>query len=280
VAARGEMDVVRDLATPIPVTVIAELLGVAAERREDFKRWADDFVVALGGHPSPERSASMQRSTAEYLDYVGGVVEERRARPRDDLVSTLVHARAGEGTLGTQEVLSFAVLLLVAGIETTTNLIANAVAALLANPEELARVQRDPGLVPSLVEETLRFESPVQGLFRQTTEESVLAGRTLPKGATVYVLFASANRDEEHFPEPHRFDVARNPQDHLAFGHGIHFCLGAWLARLEARIALETLLARAPKLWSLEDEIDWIPALFLRGPHRLRVGFEAREGTR
>jgi cytochrome P450 len=255
--------------------VIAEMLGVPAERFEDFKRWSDSIVRAISGVASREDPEEAVETREEFLEYIAEVVAERRQSPRDDLISTLVQAGEGEGTLTEGEAIAFTMLLLVAGNETTTNLIGNAVLALLAHPQELARVRANPGLVPALVEETLRYDSPVQGLFRQTTEDVELAGTSLPKGALLMLLFASANRDERQFPDPERFDVTRNPRGHLAFGFGIHFCLGAALARLEARIALESLLARCDEISRPEEAVEWIDSLLLRGPRSLPLRFRA-----
>jgi cytochrome P450 len=274
VAPAGRMDLVRDFAIPFPVTVISELLGVEASRRDDFKRWSDAIVIGLSGVGEGFTRESIQANADEMADYIERIAAERRAQPRDDLVSVLVSAAGGDA-LSTGEVLSFVVLLLIAGNETTTNLIGNAMKALLQHPEQLELVASEPALVPGMLEEALRYDAPIQGIPRCTLEEVELGGRTLAKGAFTTVLFGSANRDEEQFPEPDRFDVRRNPQGHLAFGHGIHFCLGAALARLEARVAFETLFSRARAFALAGDgEIPLVDSALLRGPKALPLRFE------
>jgi cytochrome P450 len=208
---------------------------------------------------------------SELSHYILGVVERRRSDPQDDLVSTLIRAEDGETALTPGEIVMFTLLLLVAGNETTTNLLGNGLLALLAHPEELARVRRDPRRIPALVEEVLRYDGPIQFLFRQATQDVELSGVTIPAGALVLPLLGSANRDEAQFADADRFDVSRNSQGHLAFGLGIHFCLGASLARLEARIALEELLSRFDGFELLEPRVQYVDSYLVRGPKRLSV---------
>jgi len=275
VATKGEFDLVADLAMPLPVIVIAEMLGVEPARREEFKRWSDDIVRAMGGTLPNEERAGVRESMQEFRAYFDEVIERRRKEPRDDVISVLVRAEAEEQALSPDEVLAFAAILLVAGNETTTNLIGNAMLALLANPDQLAKVLADPSLIPNLVEEALRYDAPVQGLFRRATQDVELAGTVIPAGAVVMPLYASANRDERRFPEPERFDVKRDAAGHLAFGYGIHFCLGAPLARLEARIALGALLTRFQSLAPTREHIERVDSFFLRGPKSLPLTFTA-----
>jgi cytochrome P450 len=270
--ARGEsFDLVEDLAIPLPVTIIAEMLGVETARQRDFKRWSDNMIHAIAG---PGRADPFAKRTVdtliELLSYMRRVAVARRKKPADDLVSLIASEQDGATALSTREVVQFVMLLLVAGNETTTNLIGNAATALLDHPSELARLARDPALVPGAVEEALRFESPIQVVFRTTTQEVELAGVRIPKGAYVAPLLGSANRDERRFPDPDRFDVTRNPQGHVGFGFGKHFCLGASLARLEARIALEAL---APELLRLERRgpREVVDSFLVRGPRRLEL---------
>lgn len=271
---RQEVDLTADLSIPLPVIVIAELLGVEAERRTDFKRWSDSIVTVISGSPTEEESALLRPHMKAFRDYFEEVVAQRRECPKDDLISALVRAQESEQALTPEEVIAFAALLLVAGNETTTNLIGNAVLALLNHPNELAKVRANRQLVPSLVEETLRYDGPVQGLFRMTTREVELAGTTIPTGAVVMPLFASADRDEREFPDPDRFDITRNADGHVAFGFGIHFCLGAALARLEARIALEALLFDLPPFVRAGNgPVERINSIFLRGPKALPMVF-------
>ena len=271
--ASGEpFDVVRDLAIPLPVTIIAEMLGVEAARQRDFKRWSDNMIHAIAG---PGRADPFQKRTVdtliELLSYVRGVAIARRRQPSDDLISLIASEQDGATALSTREVVQFVMLLLVAGNETTTNLIGNAVSALLDNPAELARLARDPALVPGAIEEALRFDSPIQVVFRNATQDVELGGVRIPKGAYVAPLLGSANRDERRYPDPDRFDIARNPQGHVGFGFGKHFCLGASLARLEARIALEAL---APELVRLQRQgpREVVDSFMVRGLRRLELG--------
>jgi cytochrome P450 len=273
VAAKGEMDLVRDLAIPFPVTVIAEVLGIEPERRDQFKHWSDATVIGLSGVSQEFTKDEVRNSADEMADYIARVANERRAKPKDDLISLLVRAEGGEA-LSTGEVLSFVFLLLVAGNETTTNLIGNAMKALAYHPEQLDQVYAQPELVPQMLEEALRYESPVLSLPRRATETVELPCGKVDKGTFVMVLFGSANRDEKQFPDPDVFDIHRQPQGHLAFGHGIHFCLGAALARLEGRIAFETLLSRCRNLRLACDEVPMIDSLALRGPKVLPLRFE------
>ncbi len=268
--ARGEFDLVTDLAVPVPVRVIAELLGVDPDRFEDFKRWSQAAILIFGRPASPEVRATANAAIDELSDYIEAATEERRVEPRQDLISVLV-AKEAEDALTLDEVISFVILLLIAGNETTTNLIGNTAIALLDNPDQLAAIQAEPALIPDLVEEALRYTSPVQLLFRQTLREVKLGGVTLPAGAIVLPSYAAANRDPARFPDPDRFDVRRNAQGHLAFGLGIHFCLGAGLARLEARVVFEGLVSRLEKLQRQDASIRWSESPFLRGPVELRL---------
>ena len=272
--SRGRIDLVRDLAIPFPVTVIAELLGVEPERRGDFKRWSDTTVIGLSGISGEFSREDVRRGADEMAGYIERIVAERRTAPRDDLISVLLEAEEGDA-LSTGEVMAFVVLLLIAGNETTTNLIGNAMKALLLHPEQLAELEADGSLIPGMIEEVLRYDSPIQGIPRQVRRDVDLPGGTVAKDAFVMVLFASANRDERQFPDPDRFDLHRNPQGHLAFGQGIHFCLGAALARLEARIAFESLFAKCRNLRLDADEIPMLDSMLLRGPKSLSLLFDS-----
>jgi cytochrome P450 len=270
---RGErFDLVHDFAIPLPVTVIAEMLGVEPERQRDFKRWSDAVIEGTTGAGRAQPfSPSFVDAILELMGYLRTMIERRRRRPGDDLISTILADAPGGTPLSPAEAVLFVQLLLVAGNETTTNLIGNAAQALLDHPEQLARVQGDPALVPALVEEALRFDSPVQTVFRTATQDVALAGTTIPQGATVAVLIGAANRDERRFPDPDAFDVSRDARGHLAFGFGEHFCLGSALARLEARVALEALvpeLARCERAGGARELLD---SFLVRGPRRLEL---------
>ncbi len=274
VAFKGEMDLVADLAIPVPVTVIADLLGVPRERLLDFKRWSDAIIRSSTGVAENENAEADAKAREEFLDFFEEAIAERRKNPGDDLISTLIRAEQGEGTLSHGEVLSFTVLLLVAGNETTTNLLGNTLLALTDNPDQLRKVCANASLIPALVEEVLRYDSPVQGIFRQTACESELSGVTIPDGKLVMLLLGSANRDEEWLPDAATFDITREQKAHLGLGFGTHFCLGASLARLEAKVALETLLSRCANLRRTTDAVDWIDSLILRGPKSLPLRFD------
>ncbi len=270
---RGALELIEELAAPLPCTVIAQLLGVEPERHADFRRWSNTVVEAVTGLAEGMDRAAAVPAFVEMVTHLNEVIETRRQEPREDLISTLVRAEDGSAALNATEVLIFVFGLLIAGNETTTNLIGNATLALLRHPAQLAAVRRDSELVPSLVEEALRYEGPIQALFRRATRDVTLAGARIPENAIVLALIGSANRDERRFPDPDRFDVRRRPQGHLAFGFGVHFCLGAALARLEARVALEAIVA-LPGLERAEDgPIERASSVFLRGPRRLPLRF-------
>ena len=269
-ARKPEFDLVRELNIPLPVTVIAEMLGVEPEKRHVFKHWSDTIISgATGSGIANPLESGVLDAMAELRAYLRPIVRERRRRPDDDLISILVAARVdGEG-LTDYEIFLFVLLLLVAGNETTTNLLGNAVDALLAHPDQLARVSADPRLVPGLVEETLRYDGPVQFLTRRTTRELELYGQRIPPQASVVALLGSANRDERRFADPDRFDVGRDARGHVAFGFGAHFCLGASLARLEAKAALEALVPELPRLARVRPEREFLDSYLIRGRARL-----------
>lgn len=235
----GEFDFVRDFSTPLPMRVIAEMLGVEPERYRDFKRWSDDVIRSTGSAMSEAEKDQSRRSAHEFREYFEQAIEARRTKPREDLISAFVRAQEEQQALSAEEVMGLCVLLLIAGNETTTNLLGNTMVTLLRHPEDLARVRVDRTLIPMLVEEILRYESPVQSMLRQATRDTEIAGVKIPAKAMILMIYASANRDERRYREADRFDLTRNPQDHFGFGAGIHYCLGAPLSRLEARVAIE-----------------------------------------
>ncbi|GGT97046.1 MULTISPECIES: cytochrome P450 family protein [Streptomyces] len=268
-APAGHADLVDSFAFPLPITVICELLGVPAADRDTFRAWTNEIVAPTGAGPEAEAIEGL----AAYLDAL--VEDKRAAGSTDDLLSDLITARAEDGDrLSLAELRALGYLLLIAGHETTVNLIANAVRALLTHPEQLAAVRADFGLLDAVVEETLRWEGPVENATFRFTREPVRIGQTLvPAYEPVLVSLASGDRDPARYPDADRFDLHRDARGHLAFGHGIHYCLGAPLARLEARIAIRTLLERFPGL-ELDPEggaLDWLPGMLIRGVRRLPV---------
>jgi len=274
-SSSGEMDLVADLSMPLPVRVIAELLGVPPEKLRDFKRWSDAIITSATGVAGDTDAEEALRTREEFLDYFAEAIAVRRKQPTGDLISTLIRAEEGEGALSEGEVLAFTVLLLVAGNETTTNLLGNGLLALTEHPDQLAKVSDNPAMIPGFVEEALRYDSPVQAIFRQTLSDTELAGVAIPKGKMVMVLLGSANRDEDWLPGASTLDVTRELKGHIGFGFGVHFCLGASLARLEARVALEELFAHCGKLERTTSNVEWIDSLILRGPRSLPLRFEA-----
>ncbi|MGZ3609988.1 MAG: cytochrome P450 [Ktedonobacteraceae bacterium] len=244
---KGAMDIVADIAFPLPAKVIAELLGVPAEDWNIFQRWA-----RVDGSDAASRRESGQSMQEEMFDYFTNLLEERRRSPREDLISSLSVAEVDGERLSEPELLSFCTLLLAAGQETTKNLITNAIVCLTDHRESMERLINEPALMPTAIEEILRFLPPVWFLFRQTKADVELAGQHIPANQVVLAWTASANRDPARFPDADRFDIEREPNRHLAFGHGIHFCVGAPLARLEAKIALPMMLQQLKNLQRVE----------------------------
>jgi cytochrome P450 len=244
---KGSMDIVSDIAFPLPAKVIAELLGVPAEDWDIFQRWA-----RVDSSDAASRRESGQSMQEEMFNYFTNLLEERRRSPREDLISSLSVAEVDGERLSEPELLSFCTLLLAAGQETTKNLITNAIVCLTDHRESMERLINEPALMPTAIEEILRFLPPVWFLFRQTKADVELAGQHIPANQVVLAWTASANRDPARFPDPNRFDIEREPNRHLAFGHGIHFCVGAPLARLEAKIALPMMLQQLKNLQRVE----------------------------
>jgi len=258
-----EPDLVTQVATPLPVIVIAEVLGIPIERRADFKRWSDDMVGGLSGELD---LMSRQQSAFEMFEFFSQAVVERQANPGDDIISALV-SRSNtleEEQLTVPELVAFCILLLIAGNETTTNLVANAAHAFFAHPDQWDALRKDPSLSGAAVEEALRYDGPVKALLRMPDHDTQIAGTNIPAGARVMPLFSSANRDETTFPNADAFDITRGAENHIAFGYGVHHCLGAPLARLETRILLETLAQRVERI---EPRGDGVPVTspILRG---------------
>ena len=280
--AAGTMDLARDFAVPLPMRVIAELLGIAANDRADFSRWNDailnmSYTIGRRDEQAAQAVAEFSAVSAEMNDYLTAMLEERASEPRDDLLTRLMNAEIDGERLTQADILGFFQGLLLAGSETTTNLINNAILCLIENPGQMALLEASPGLLPSAIEEVLRYRSPLQWMFRRVIRDVELKGQTLCAGVLVLPMMGAANHDPRRFSDPRRFDIARDPNPHLAFGHGVHFCLGAPLARLEARVALGELLARVKNLRRANDE-PWEPrkGLHVHGPCSLPIRFEKR----
>ena len=256
----GEVDAFETFTDPLPIYVMAELLGVDPGERAMFKRCGDAIVYSSGADPESLRAAQ-----AEPTEYLAGVFEERRREPRDDLISVLLTESPEGRALSRAELLALCFLLLVAGTETTTSALGNALLLLEHQREARKRLVADPSLIPAAAEEILRFDPPVQGLSRVATRDVEIRGEKIPEGARIHMLFAAANRDPRVFPDADRFDLARTPNNHLSFGFGIHFCLGASLARMELRVGIEELLRRAPDYRLLTDRLERLPSDTNRG---------------
>lgn len=272
-AAKGELEVIHDFAYPLPATVIAGMLGAPPEDRDQFKAWSDDIALAL----TPESAAVALRAQQSGLamgQYMSRIVADRRVNPRNDLISALLAAEEQGDALSEEELYAMCALLLIAGHETTTNLIANGLLALLRWPDELARLRAEPELLKPAVEELLRYDSPIQGISRVLLEDVELHGERMRAGAPVVLLTGAANRDPDQFADPDRLDVGRTDNRHLAFGGGIHYCLGAPLARLEGQIAFATLLRRFPVLRLASDELTYKRSLGFRALTALPVAFD------
>jgi len=271
------MDVIADLAYPLPVIVICEMLGVPVADRGEFRQWSLDIGRSLDAIATPSDPAVIERGNVArraLTDYFRTLVAERRARPRADLLSALIAAEDAGERLSEGELLATCVLLFVAGHETTVNLIGNGLLALLRHPDALRALRDDPSLLGSAVEELLRYDGPVQRTGRIANADTEIDGRKIDEGTLVLGLIGAANRDPAHFPEPDRLDLGRADNRHLAFGWGIHFCLGAPLARVEGQIALGTLTRRLRGLTFTGSAPEWRASATLRGLHRLPVAWE------
>jgi cytochrome P450 family 142 subfamily A polypeptide 1 len=254
VQATGECDVVRDLAAPLPVIVIGDMLGMPAADRAQLLEWSDALIGALGG--TPEALEAAATAYTAFDAYARDMIAARRRDPTDDLVSVFVHAEVDGERLDDDEIMMETLLLLVGGDESTRHVISGGIEALLRHPDERQKVVDDPTLLPSAVEEMLRWVSPVKNMTRTITRDTVLEGQALPAGAKLLLLYESADYDEAQFDEPTRFDVSRAPNDHLAFGFGPHFCLGASLARLEIQTMVARVLERLPGIELSEAVAD------------------------
>jgi cytochrome P450 len=273
-AAAGLVDLIGDLAYPLPVVAIAELLGVPAEDRMKFHAWSSAVAASLDPMVSASVADQVVGAREALHAYLRGIIELRRRAPRADLISALVAVEEQGDVLGEPELVTMCTLLLIAGHETTVNLIGNGMLALLRHPQELARLHADPPLITSAIEELLRFDSPVQLTARIATEPIEIDGRVIESGQWILPLLGAANRDPAQFPDPEKLDLSRTPNNHVAFGRGIHFCLGAPLARLEGQIAIGGLVRRFPNL-ELAGEPIRRNQITLRGLASLPVAISA-----
>jgi hypothetical protein len=271
VRERGEMDVIADLAYPLPAVVICELMGVPTEDHDRFREWSRDVAPVLDPINPPEVDARAIEALGHFGDYFTELIAKRRAEPRDDLLTALIAAETDEGKLDQEELLSICGLVFIAGHETTQNLIGNGLLALLRNPDQLRILREDRGHIRNAIEELLRYDSPVQLTARSALDDVEVGDHTVPKGEEVVVFLGSANRDPAMFADPDRLDVRREHIQVASFGAGVHFCLGAPLARVEGQITFATLLDRFADIALATDEPEWRGTLTLRGLRSLPV---------
>ena len=274
VCRAGSADFVRDIAAPLPMIVIGDMLGVAPSDRDDLLRWSDDMVRALGS-PDPGAMDAAMLAAIEYAGYITGVTEERRRnRSSDDLIGTLVHEEIDGDRLDEQSLIYESLLILIGGDETTRHVLSGGMVELLGHRDQWEALRRDRSLLPGAVEEMLRWVSPIKNMARTVTREVELHGRRLLAGQKLLLLYPAANRDEAVFAEPERFDITRDPNDHVAFGFGSHFCLGNRLARLELRVMFDRLLDRLPDLELVGGaDLPVRPANFVSGFESVPVSF-------
>jgi len=271
---RGTMDFIAEFAALLPSTVIAELLGVPTEDQAQFQVLADMIARGADHRATAEQQQDYRDAVSECATYFQGLIAERRRQPQDDFLTGLIEARDVQDRLSEDELLETCSLILLAGYETTVRLLGNGLFTLLRHPDQLALLRQQPALLPRAIEEMLRFESPVQqAVMRITTEPVEIAGRSIAAGEMLSAVIGAANRDPAQFADPDRFDITRDPNRHLAFGTGIHFCLGAPLARIEGRVAFARLFEQLPNLRLVHDEADWIPSTRLRGLQSLAIEF-------
>jgi len=272
------VDFVQAFALRVPAAVIGELLGLDVSLHSRFKAWSDDIVNTSSTPPDALEWRAQIRATYEEMEkYLRGVIEDRRRQPREDMVSDLIAARVDGEALSDADLLGFLFLLLVAGLETTVHLLGHAAIVLSERPELMARLRADRSKLPAFIEEVLRYEPPAQSLLRITTADTELGGTRLPAGSLLMVLLGAATRDETQFPNADRFDMDRPGPQNMPFGHGVHFCLGAPLARLEARLALDALLDRCGEL-KREGPVQWNQSIVVRGPAVLPLSLQPAQG--
>jgi cytochrome P450 len=274
VREKGEFDLIADLAYPLPSTIIFELLGIPLDLREQVKKSSEtisSFVSLV--QPIPGQVQRMVTSLRDVAELIKPMIAERRARPQGDLFSLMVQAEENGEQLSDQEIIILVTMLLFAGHETTTNLLGNGVLALLRNPDQFALLKSDLSLVPSAIEEMLRYDSPVQMIPRFIAEDMEFQGKQLHKHERIMIGLAASGHDPEHFVEPERFDITRKQERHHSFGYGIHFCIGAPLARLESQVALTELVKQMPGLHLLSEKAEWRPSIAMRSLKSLPLAF-------
>jgi cytochrome P450 family 142 subfamily A polypeptide 1 len=277
VAPKGRCDFVKEVAAPLPMALIGDLLGVEPEDRLRLQRWSDELIAATSISASPEVAARAGQAFAEYAAYNRAVVADRRARPRDDLMSALVRAEIEGERLSDEDLLQEGLLILVGGNETTRHVLSGGCEALIRHPDQRRKLLADRSRIPAAVEEMLRWVTPIQNMNRTAVRDTELRGRRIRAGDKLLLLYPSANRDERVFERPFAFDVEREPNPHLAFGFGAHFCLGASLARLELRVLFEELLERIPDMELVSDApLRAAPSNFIRGIPSMPVEFSPR----
>ncbi len=278
VARTGQMDIITDLGLPLPATVIMELFGIPPGSREYFGQLSRDFLEEVDNNPAAAEIVT-EKKLAEFLR---PLIEARRGNPGNDLLSRLVEAEVDSERLSTRDIQASCILLLIAGYETTTRLIGNAMFCFTQHPDVMAELRADPGLLPAALEEVLRYRPPLCGVLRVTTKDSLIGTTTIKAGQPIIVQVASASRDETVFDDPDRFDIRRNPNRHFGFGQGIHFCLGAPLARLESKIALNALLQRFPDLQrspAVRVQLQVGPAGVFQGTKQFPITFTPEAGA-
>jgi cytochrome P450 len=273
VREQGHMDVIQDLALPLPLQTISDLLGIPPQDRTQFKHWSDDLAHFLGNPLTLEKCKQIMHSINAFMDYFRGVVEQHRSSPRDNIVNALLQAEEHGVTLSEDELLINCVGIFVGGHETTTNLIGNGLLALLRNPQQMHLLRHNPSLIKSAVEELLRYDSPVQFTARIAKANTEIKGQKIYKGQKVMLMLGAANRDPQQFKEPDRLDLSRQENRHLAFGSNIHYCIGAALARIEGQIAISTILRRFPHLQLTSAPLEWQENLSYHGLKALHVAF-------
>jgi cytochrome P450 len=271
----GRMDVIADFANPLPAIVTAELFGVPVEDHQDLKDWSTDFAEMLGNFQhNPDRARRVLKSTENLLEYFQKALREQEKNPRPGLVNSLMNAEVDGSRLTEEEVVANLIVTMVGGQETTTNLIGNGLVSLLKNPDQLALLKNDSSILPSAIEELLRYESPSQHTARLAPDDMLLGGKQVHKRQAVIAVFAAANRDPDRFPDPDKLDLRRTDNRHVAFAWGAHYCFGAPLARMEGQIAFETMLRRLPNIQLEPRELAWRENLGLRGLKELFISFD------